>query len=128
MPLPLTPPPDRFFSVDACRVTFLPQEPNAPQVEHWQQQVADWLVAQNLAPRSEAPQAAQHYLTVDASHHTAYDSNQELIGILGRDGTVRELSEMADTTTVSELTTFVEKPYVCYPKPVDLDLSAVSER
>jgi hypothetical protein len=34
---------------------------------------------------------------------------------------------VADTTTISELTGFVEKPYVCYPKPVDLDLSVVTE-
>jgi hypothetical protein len=36
---------------------------------------------------------------------------------------VQELSEMADTATISELTGFVEKPYVCAPKPVNLDLS-----
>jgi len=71
----------------------------------------------------EAEAAARHYLTVNVSRHTAYDSDQELIGILGRDQNVRELSEVADTATISELTGFVEKPYVCYPKPVDLNLS-----
>jgi hypothetical protein len=75
--------------------------------------------------RSEASAAAQHYLTVDVSSHTAYDSNEELIGILNREGNVRELSEMADTAAISELTHFVEKPYVCYPKPVDIDVDAV---
>ncbi len=89
--------------------------------------MADWLVAEGLVPRSEAAAAARHYLTLNVSRHTAYDSDEELIGILGRDGTARELSEMADTTTISDLTGFVEKPYVCFPKPVDLELGAVSE-
>ena len=117
----------RFINREFFRVTFLSQDPNAPQVEHWQQQVADWLVEQNLVAREEAQHAARHYLTVDASHHTAYDSNQEMIGILDREGNVRELSEMADTAAISELTSFVVKPYVCYPKPVPIDVDAVPE-
>jgi hypothetical protein len=89
--------------------------------------VADWLVAENLAPQREAEAAARHYLTVDASHHTAYDSDREMIGVLDREGNVRELSEMADTAAISALTNFVVKPYVCYPKPVDIDVDAVPE-
>jgi len=117
----------RFINREFFRVTFLSQEPNAPQVDQWQRQVADWLVAENLAAKSEARSAARHYLTVDASHHTAYDSNQEMIGILDREGNVRELSEMADTAAISELTSFVVKPYVCAPKPVAIDVDAVPE-
>ena len=117
----------RFINREFFRVTFLQEEPNAPQIETWRRQVASWLVEENLAPRSEAEAAAEHYLTVDASHHTAYDSNQEMIGILDREGNVRELSEMADTAAISELTSFVVKPYVCYPKPVDIDVDAVPE-
>jgi hypothetical protein len=117
----------RFVNRDFFRVTFLPREPNAPQVEQWRQQVADWLVAQGLAPQSEAWDAARHYLTVDVSQHTAYDSNREMIGILDREDNVRELSEMADTAAISELTSFVVKPYVCYPKPVGIDVDAVPE-
>jgi HD superfamily phosphohydrolase len=115
----------RFINREFFRVTFLPRDPTAPQVEEWTRQVADWLVQENLAPRSEATAAARRYLTVDVSSHTAYDSNEELIGILNREGNVRELSEMADTAAISELTHFVEKPYVCYPKPVDIDVDAV---
>ena len=117
----------RFINREFFRVTFLPQEPNAPQVEHWRQQVADWLVEQNLVAQGEAWDAARHYLTVDASHHTAYDSNREMIGILDREENVRELSEMADTAAISALTNFVVKPYVCYPKPVNIDVDAVPE-
>ena len=117
----------RFINRVFLRVTFLPRRPSDAQMEAWRTDVAEWLVQEDLAPRTEAEAAARHYLTLNVSRHTAYDSDGELIGILGRDGTVRELSEMADTTTVSELTTFVEKPYVCYPKPVDLDLEPVSD-
>jgi HD superfamily phosphohydrolase len=117
----------RFINRVFLRVTFLSDRPSASQLDAWRAQVADWLVEQDLVARTEADAAARHYLTVDVSRHTAYDSDQELIGILGRDHTVRELSEVADTATISDLTGFVEKPYVCYPKPVDLDLSVVSE-
>jgi hypothetical protein len=117
----------RFINREFFRVTFLPREPSAPQVESWRQQVADWLVDQPLVAKSEAWDAARHYLTVDASHHTAYDSNREMIGILDREENVRELSEMADTAAISALTNFVVKPYVCYPKPVNIDVDAVPE-
>ncbi|MEF8795958.1 MAG: HD domain-containing protein, partial [Salinivenus sp.] len=117
----------RFINRVFFRVTFLPRKPSAPQVEDWRQQVADWLVEEQLVARSEAAAAARHYLTVDVSRHTAYDSTQEMIGILDREGNSRELSEMADTAAISELTTFVVKPYVCYPKPVAIDVDAVPE-
>ena len=117
----------RYINRDFFRLTFLPREPNAPQVNSWRQQVAHWLVDQNLASESTALDAAQHYLTVDASHHTAYDSNREMIGVLDREENVRELSEMADTAAITALTDFVVKPYVCYPKPVDIDVDAVPE-
>jgi HD superfamily phosphohydrolase len=111
----------RFVNRVFLRVTFLPSHPNDDQVAEWRRQVAEWLVDEGLAPRSEASAAAEHYLRINASRHTAYHSDRELIGVLGRDDTVRELSEVADTATISDLTGFVEKPYVCHPKPVDLD-------
>ena len=117
----------RFINRVFFRVTFLPRKPSAPQVKDWRRQVADWLVEEQLVARSEAAAAARHYLTVDVSRHTAYDSTQEMIGILDREGNSRELSEMADTAAISELTTFVVKPYVCYPKPVAIDVDAVPE-
>jgi len=117
----------RFVNRDFFRVTFLPREPSAPQVESWRRQVADWLVRANLAARSEAQAVASYYLTLGASRHTTYHSDHEMIGILGRDGSAHELSEMADTAAISELTQFVVKPYVCYPKPVDLALDAVPD-
>ena len=117
----------RFINRVLLRVRFLSHRPSEAKMDAWRTEVADWLVDEGLVARSEAEAAARHYLTLNVSRHTAYDSDDELIGILGRDGTARELSEMADTTTISELTGFVEKPYVCFPKPVDLDLSSVAD-
>jgi HD superfamily phosphohydrolase len=117
----------RYVNREFFRLTFLPREPTAPQVDSWRRQVADWLVEQGLVAQTDALDAARHYLTVDASHHTAYDSDREMIGVLDREGNVRELSEMADTAAISALTNFVVKPYVCYPKPVDIDVDAVPE-
>lgn len=115
----------RFINRDFFRVTFLPEPPTDAQFEHWTSEVANWLVKEDLAARSQAGEAAQYYLTINVSRHTAYDSDEELIGVVGRDGTIEELSVMADTSTISSLTGFVEKPYICYPKAVDLDVDAV---
>jgi hypothetical protein len=86
----------------------------------WHEQVADWLVDAGLSTAATAPDDAAHYLTLDYSRHASYERSRDSIGILGRDGHVRELSEMTDTATVADMTQFVEKPYVCYPKAVSL--------
>jgi len=117
----------RFIDRDFLRVTFLGQEPNAPQVDLWHQQVAEWLVQEGLSSEATALEDARSYLTVDYSQHTAYQANREMIGLLDREGNVRELSETTDSPAVAGLTGFVVKPYVCYPKPVDIDVDAVPE-
>ncbi len=53
----------------------------------------------------------------------AYERIEEAIGIIDRNGRVRELSEMADAAAVAEMTQSVDKPYVCYPKAVELELT-----
>ena len=115
----------RFINRDFLRVTFVEREPNAPQIELWEQQVADWLVSEGLSTPRTAREDARLYLTVDSSQHRAYQATNEMIGLLDREGTVRELSETTDSPTVAGLTGFVVKPYVCYPKPVDIDVDAV---
>lgn len=117
----------RFINRDFLRVQFLAREPSAPQIDRWRRQVAHWLVRTGLSSPERAEDDAHAYLTVDFSRHTAYEPNDEMIGVLDREGTVRELSETADSATISELTDFVVKPYVCYPKAVDLNVDAVPE-
>lgn len=113
----------RFINRDFFRVTFLPEKPSEAQLQHWRAQVAAWLKREGLTA-GDAETAARLYLTLGRSRHSAYEREREAIGILGRDGTVRELSEMADTAALTALSERVVKPYLCHPKEVDLDLSS----
>jgi HD superfamily phosphohydrolase len=115
----------RFINRDFFRVTFLPQRPSAPQIEGWKENVAAWLVDTGVSDPSTARADAELYLTIDRSGHTAYERSHEMITILDRDGQMHELTEMADSTSLAGLEGPIIKPYVCYPKPVDLPLDAV---
>jgi hypothetical protein len=119
----------RFINRDFFRVTFLPERPDDDLLATWRAQVADWLIEAGLSTSEQAHDDASYYLTLDFSRHASYERSRNSIGILSRDGRVCELSEMTDTATVAEMTQFVEKPYVCYPKAVTLspDVAAVSE-
>ena len=115
----------RFVNRDFFRVTFLDAPPDDDQVQQWQEAVADWLVNTGQSSPSESLRDAKAYLFVDVSRHTAYETDRPRIGILDRDGTVREFSDMTDTP-IAGLTGFVVKPYVCAPKPVVLDCDVPS--
>lgn len=110
----------RFINRDFFRVTFLPEHPDAALVDIWRTQVANWLVQEGLSTTDRAEADAAHYFTVDFSRHSAYERSHDSIAILDRDGQVQELSETTDTSTVAEMTQFVVKPYVCFPKAVGL--------
>lgn len=117
----------RFLDRDFFRVTFLPEKPSDEQMSRWRTQVAGWLRengrALDRSGRTSFEEAARYYLTLGRSRHSAYRAaGGEAIGILGRDGQVRELSEVADTAALTALSERVVKPYLCYPKEVDLNL------
>lgn len=117
----------RFLDRDFFRVTFLPEKPSDDQLARWRTQVARWLRKNGLAldrsSHASFEEAARYYLTLGRSRHSAYQPGSgEAIGILGRDGAVRELSEVADTAALTALSERVVKPYLCYPKEVDLRL------
>lgn len=116
----------RFINRDFFRVAFLPSEPNAPQIESWRDAVAGWLIETERSTPDTAHEDVDFYLTIDRSGHVAYESSREMISILDRDGSTRELTQMTDTSTLSELSGPIVKPFVCYPKPVDLPLNVVA--
>ena len=116
----------RFIDRDFFRVTFLSAPPSPDEVASWKERIAEWLVHENLAAPSRADDYADYYLVTDRSRHSAYERTDDSIAILDRRGSVRELSDMADTAAVAELTGSVVKPYVCYPKQVDLDLQPIA--
>ena len=50
----------RFVNRVFLRVRFLSERPDEAQIDAWRADVADWLVAEGLVPRSEAAAAARH--------------------------------------------------------------------
>ncbi|HET6566966.1 MAG TPA: HD domain-containing protein [Rhodothermales bacterium] len=112
----------RFLNRDFFRVAFLPEKPSAEQAHAWEQRVADWMQKTGLSDGTPSEEEAGYYLAVKNLRHSAYERMDEAICIIDRIGRVRELSEMGDTSALVALTRSVVKPYVAYPKEVDLDL------
>ncbi len=111
----------RFIERDFFRVTFLSEAPSEAQAAAWTDRVAAWLVRQGLSAPADARKDAACYLIQDDTRHLAYANVRDSVHVLGRNGNVRELSQTAEATTVSSLGEVVVKPFVCYPKEVELD-------
>lgn len=116
----------RFINRDFFRVTFLLGETDTLPV--WRSKVASWLVSKGLSTTDRADEDAGFYLTLDRSRHSAYERIENSIGVIDRNGKVSELSETADTSAVVALTRFVVKPYLCYPKEVDIEKELEQEK
>jgi HD superfamily phosphohydrolase len=111
----------RFINREFFRVRFLPNQPTPEQIRGWREEVADWLLARQIAGTpSEAEEALPYYLMTGTSRHAAYTDLHESIRILGRNQQIRELSRTSEALSVGTLTSAVEKPYVCYPKGAEL--------
>jgi hypothetical protein len=113
----------RFIHRRFFRTTFLPEPASEDQLAAWQERIADWLVAEGLSASSHAHDDATFYLALDDSRHSAYERVEDSICVLRRDGTVQELSELADTSSIEALTRFVVKPYLCTPKEISLGVT-----
>jgi hypothetical protein len=71
--------------------------------------------------RDQTPQveddAADYYVTVGRSQHSAYEQNVgNSIRIMRSDGTLQDLSEVPEATAIASLTQRTSRPYICYPK------------
>ena len=110
----------RFIERDFFRTTFVPTEPTSDEIAAWRAQVAEWMLTRGLTTPADALDEAGYYLALDYSRHSAYERVEDSICVVDRSGTVRELSEMADTAALDALTRFVVKPYVCAPKEITL--------
>jgi hypothetical protein len=108
----------RFIERDFPRLTFLEASPDTELLASWKQRTADWMVANGLSEPSDALANAAYYLAVARSSHAAYKRKGHPIGVLGRDGELRELSEVVDTSAIEAMSVPVTKPYVCGPKGV----------
>ena len=108
----------RFIDRDFPRLMFLDDPPDASTLAHWKERTADWMVSRGLSGPDEALANAAYYLAVARSSHSAYKRKGDPIGVLGRDGVLRELSEVVDSSALDALSVPVTKPYVCGPKEV----------
>lgn len=112
----------RFVHRDFFRVTYLNSEPTEEQLAGWRAAIAEWLIREGLSDRRHAEEDAGYYLTEAKSRHAAYENLADTIRVLDRDGHLQELFETSESSAVAELGRGVVKPYVCYPKEVDLTI------
>lgn len=110
----------RFIDRDFFRVTFLDDTPAKADWQTWRDAIAEWLIEKGISPPDRAAGHADYYLSRDDTRHAAYESMEDSIFVVDRLGRVHELSETADAAAVTALSRSVVKPYVCYPKEVDL--------
>ncbi|MEM6783197.1 MAG: HD domain-containing protein [Bacteroidota bacterium] len=110
---------ERFLHRRLFRTRYLDAEPSTVDLARWHTQVADWLVSRGI-PATQAEEAAPLYVTPGVSRLRAYGQGREPICILERDGRIRELSEASDGISVGAMARAVTKPYVCFPKELDL--------
>ena len=106
----------RFTDRDLFRTVVLSEPPHGDAVSAWREACAAWLVRSGLSSPAEAPRDAALYVSTGTQRMAAYSSHKDPVCILERDGTVRELSEAADTP--SALVGRAEKAFVCLPKEV----------
>lgn len=108
----------RFIERELFRCFFIEEKPDPEEEARWEQCVARHLKKVGCAD----PDATTYYMKTRSSKHSAYELKQGSIHILYRDDSVMELSETPDTHAIAKLRNDEKKPYVCYPKGVELDL------
>lgn len=57
-----------------------------------------------------------YYLMTGTIVNNAYDTSVDKINILRKNGSISDISEAADTLNIRELSSPVQKHYICYPK------------
>ncbi len=108
----------RFLTRNFFRVSFLEEEPSVESMAARKEQVREWLVATGLSSRDESESDVDLYFSAAHSRHSPYESAEDSIVVMQRDGRLYELSEGADTAAVSALRRFEIKPYVSCPRDV----------
>ena len=109
----------RFLDRDFFGVVFPGDPPSEALVDDWKERITAWLRKTGRAT-TFSDDDADFYLAVGHSEHSAYARVEDSIRVLHRNGDLRELSRTADTSAVDALTRFEVKPYVCFPKEIDL--------
>lgn len=113
---------NRFLHRRFFRVAFVERRPDVTALDEWRGRVADFLVESGLSNRAHATTDAGYYLSTHAARHTAYDRAHEPISVLGRDGTLTELTASGESPTIGVLAHGEVRPFVSHPKEVQLPI------
>ena len=116
----------RFINRSFFRVQYLEHAPTEETIEHWKDDIARWIASTFNLSNEDAYAATAYYLCYGEVHHASYDINREPINVIGRHHGVREISAMTDTAAITALIQPVHKPYVCYPKEVNLSFEGLT--
>ncbi|MXZ17409.1 MAG: HD domain-containing protein [Rhodothermaceae bacterium] len=108
----------RIISRDLFRCTFLEEEPSDHLHENWKGRVTHTLRKMGIT----SPDAHTYYLKVGKSSHAAYKPDKNVVHVLSPQGNLSELGRYADGAAINALTKFIQKPYACHPKTVELEL------
>jgi HD superfamily phosphohydrolase len=103
----------RFLNRNFFRVTFGDEDAMPEDRADLRQRVARYLEKQGLLGE---PGDVDYYLFFSETRHEAYDSHDESIGVLHRDGRVVELSRAVGSGALSGLAGSQSRPYSCWPK------------
>ncbi|MCY4159501.1 MAG: HD domain-containing protein [Bacteroidetes bacterium] len=106
----------RIMNRDLFRCTFLDEPPSQDLLPIWRERVTRALKKIGI----KEPNAHTYYLIVNHSSHAAYEPDEGIVHVLDPRGNLINLDQYADSTSISALTNFVKKPYVCYLKSADL--------
>lgn len=109
---------DRLIDRRLFRTTFLKDNVDNTQLDELKARVVQWLIDSGLSKEAEATEDAAYYLAHSTIRHDAYQHHTDVIAILERDGTLRELSEAESIASVSALSGMEQKSYVCLPKEI----------
>ncbi len=106
----------RFLTRDFFRVAFLESDLSEDEMLERRDRVRAWLVEIGLSTRKDSDNVVDLYFAADHSRHSPYESIEDSILVMQRDGQIHELSESADTAAVAAIGRFEVKPYLSYPK------------
>ncbi|MEQ9104070.1 MAG: HD domain-containing protein [Rhodothermales bacterium] len=103
----------RFLNRNFFRVTFRDEDAMPEDPTMLRQRVARYLEKEGLL---QEPGDVDYYLFFSETRHEAYDSHDESIGVLQRDGRVVELSRAVGSGALTGLAGSQSRPYSCWPK------------
>lgn len=103
----------RFLNRNFFRVTFRDEDAMPEDQAALRQRVAQYLENQGLL---KEPGDVDYYLFFSETRHEAYDSSDESIGVLQRDGRIVELTRAVGSGALAGLAGSQSRPYSCLPK------------